>query len=83
LAHSARGELTHFQENHLSDDFHQWAYVISVRIDFGDYLISGGLLTLVEQGSTQVTAVNQLGQNYIANVNAGDLWYFPPGKHTT
>lgn len=20
-----------------------------------------------------------MGRNYIANVNAGDLWYFPPG----
>ncbi|TFK42211.1 oxalate decarboxylase [Crucibulum laeve] len=33
----------------------------------------------VLKGSTQITAVNQNGQNYIATVNAGDLWYFPPG----
>ncbi|KAF9533694.1 oxalate decarboxylase [Crepidotus variabilis] len=31
------------------------------------------------QGTTQVTSVNADGQNYVANVGAGDLWYFPPG----
>jgi hypothetical protein len=31
------------------------------------------------KGTTQVTAVNSAGQNYIANVHPGDLWYFPPG----
>ncbi|EIN03969.1 oxalate decarboxylase [Punctularia strigosozonata HHB-11173 SS5] len=33
----------------------------------------------VLKGSTQITAVNAQGQNYMATVNAGDLWYFPPG----
>ena len=33
----------------------------------------------VTQGSTQITAVDQLGRNYVATVEAGDLWYFPPG----
>ncbi|TFY69233.1 hypothetical protein EVG20_g3233 [Dentipellis fragilis] len=33
----------------------------------------------VIKGSTQITSVNQNGQNYIATVNPGDLWYFPPG----
>lgn len=33
----------------------------------------------VIKGSTQVTAVDQDGKNYLATVNAGDLWYFPPG----
>ena len=31
------------------------------------------------QGSTQITSVEQEGRNYIATVNKGDLWYFPPG----
>ena len=31
------------------------------------------------QGTTQITAVDQEGRNYIANVKEGDLWYFPPG----
>ncbi|KAF8071551.1 oxalate decarboxylase [Lyophyllum atratum] len=33
----------------------------------------------VLKGSTQITAVNAAGQNYIATVQPGDLWYFPPG----
>ncbi|KAF8903709.1 oxalate decarboxylase [Gymnopilus junonius] len=33
----------------------------------------------VLKGSTQVTAVDQNGKNFIATVNPGDLWYFPPG----
>ncbi|KAF9003359.1 oxalate decarboxylase [Cyathus striatus] len=33
----------------------------------------------VLKGKTQITAVNQDGQNYISTVSAGDLWYFPPG----
>jgi len=33
----------------------------------------------VLKGSTQVTSVNSAGQNYIATVHPGDLWYFPPG----
>ncbi|ETW82638.1 oxalate decarboxylase [Heterobasidion irregulare TC 32-1] len=33
----------------------------------------------VIKGSTQITAVDQDGKNYLANVNAGDIWYFPPG----
>lgn len=31
------------------------------------------------KGSTQITSVDQLGRNYVATVNKGDLWYFPPG----
>ncbi|KAF9531104.1 oxalate decarboxylase [Crepidotus variabilis] len=31
------------------------------------------------QGTTQVTSVNADGQNFVANVGPGDLWYFPPG----
>lgn len=33
----------------------------------------------VLKGSTQITAVDQDGRNYLATVHAGDLWYFPPG----
>ncbi|KAH9988845.1 RmlC-like cupin domain-containing protein, partial [Russula vinacea] len=33
----------------------------------------------VIRGSTQITSVDQNGRNYVAVVNAGDLWYFPPG----
>ncbi|THH26987.1 hypothetical protein EUX98_g7192 [Antrodiella citrinella] len=31
------------------------------------------------KGSVQVTAINADGQNYLATVSEGDLWYFPPG----
>ena len=31
------------------------------------------------QGSTQITSVDRNGRNYVATVNKGDLWYFPPG----
>ncbi|KAI0073874.1 oxalate decarboxylase [Panus rudis PR-1116 ss-1] len=31
------------------------------------------------KGTVQVTAINADGQNYLATVSAGDLWYFPPG----
>ena len=31
------------------------------------------------KGSTQITAVDQDGRNYVATVKQGDLWYFPPG----
>ncbi|EMD33534.1 hypothetical protein CERSUDRAFT_56759 [Gelatoporia subvermispora B] len=34
----------------------------------------------VLKGTTQVTTVTDDGQNYVANVNAGDLWYFPAGQ---
>jgi oxalate decarboxylase len=30
-------------------------------------------------GRARVTAVDQNGRNFIADVSAGDLWYFPPG----
>ncbi|KAH8100799.1 oxalate decarboxylase [Cristinia sonorae] len=33
----------------------------------------------VLKGTTQITSVDQLGRNYVANVGPGDLWYFPPG----
>ncbi|KAI1784346.1 oxalate decarboxylase [Ganoderma leucocontextum] len=33
----------------------------------------------VLNGSTQITSVDQNGRNYVATVNKGDLWYFPPG----
>ncbi|TFK22775.1 oxalate decarboxylase [Coprinopsis marcescibilis] len=33
----------------------------------------------VIKGSTQVTAVDQEGRNFISTVGPGDLWYFPPG----
>ncbi|KJA25022.1 hypothetical protein HYPSUDRAFT_37926 [Hypholoma sublateritium FD-334 SS-4] len=33
----------------------------------------------VLKGSTQITAVDSSGRNFIATVGAGDLWYFPPG----
>ncbi|EIM89788.1 oxalate decarboxylase [Stereum hirsutum FP-91666 SS1] len=33
----------------------------------------------VLKGSTQVTAVDQNGKNFLATVEPGDLWYFPPG----
>ncbi|TFK69051.1 oxalate decarboxylase [Pluteus cervinus] len=33
----------------------------------------------VLKGSTQVTAITPTGENFIATVKAGDLWYFPAG----
>ncbi|KAI0261113.1 RmlC-like cupin domain-containing protein [Gloeopeniophorella convolvens] len=33
----------------------------------------------VIKGTTQVTSVDQNGRNFVANVNPGDLWFFPPG----
>lgn len=30
-------------------------------------------------GSARVTSVDQDGRNFIADINPGDLWYFPPG----
>ncbi|MGF9911113.1 oxalate decarboxylase family bicupin [Paenibacillus ehimensis] len=30
-------------------------------------------------GRARITAVDQNGRNFIADVGAGDLWYFPPG----
>ncbi|KAF8493936.1 oxalate oxidase [Russula emetica] len=33
----------------------------------------------VIRGSTQITSVDADGRNYVAVVNAGDLWYFPAG----
>lgn len=30
-------------------------------------------------GRARITAVDQNGRNFIADVRAGDLWYFPPG----
>ncbi|KZT02556.1 oxalate decarboxylase [Laetiporus sulphureus 93-53] len=34
----------------------------------------------VLKGTTQITTVTPDGQNYLANVNQGDIWYFPPGQ---
>lgn len=31
------------------------------------------------QGKARITAVDQLGRNFIADVGVGDLWYFPQG----
>ncbi|KAJ7035345.1 oxalate decarboxylase [Mycena alexandri] len=33
----------------------------------------------VLSGSTQITAVDSEGRNFLATVGPGDLWYFPPG----
>ncbi|KZT13247.1 oxalate decarboxylase [Laetiporus sulphureus 93-53] len=33
----------------------------------------------VMNGHMQVTAVDQLGRNFVGNVGPGDLWFFPPG----
>ncbi|KAI0032853.1 oxalate oxidase [Vararia minispora EC-137] len=33
----------------------------------------------VLKGTTQITAVDTEGRNFVANVGPGDLWYFPPG----
>jgi len=33
----------------------------------------------VLKGSTQITAVDAQGRNFIATVGPGDLWFFPPG----
>jgi oxalate decarboxylase len=30
-------------------------------------------------GSARITAVDQDGRNFIADIGVGDLWYFPPG----
>lgn len=34
---------------------------------------------IVLLGRARITAVDQDGRNFIADVGAGDLWYFPPG----
>ncbi|KAF5358732.1 hypothetical protein D9757_012253 [Collybiopsis confluens] len=31
------------------------------------------------EGTTQVTSVDSQGRNFISDVKAGDLWFFPPG----
>jgi oxalate decarboxylase len=31
------------------------------------------------KGSARVTAIDEQGRNYMAEVNEGDLWYFPSG----
>ncbi|KAK7690961.1 hypothetical protein QCA50_006064 [Cerrena zonata] len=33
----------------------------------------------VLKGTTQITAVDQDGRNFLSTVGPGDLWYFPPG----
>ncbi|KAL8782764.1 MAG: hypothetical protein Q9195_009575 [Heterodermia aff. obscurata] len=33
----------------------------------------------VFNGSIRVALVNEAGQSYIDDINAGDVWYFPPG----
>ncbi|KAI9454781.1 oxalate decarboxylase, partial [Lactarius psammicola] len=33
----------------------------------------------VIKGTTQISSVDQDGCSYVANVNPGDLWFFPPG----
>lgn len=33
----------------------------------------------VLKGSTQITAVDAQGRNFLATVGPGDLWFFPPG----
>ncbi|KAL0566965.1 hypothetical protein V5O48_015029 [Marasmius crinis-equi] len=33
----------------------------------------------VIKGTTQISAVDQDGKNFVANVNPGDLWFFPAG----
>ncbi|PBL04375.1 oxalate decarboxylase [Armillaria gallica] len=33
----------------------------------------------VLKGSTQISAVDAQGRNFLATVGPGDLWYFPPG----
>ncbi|KAL4245977.1 RmlC-like cupin domain superfamily protein [Abortiporus biennis] len=33
----------------------------------------------VLSGTTQITAMDNDGRNFVANVGPGDLWYFPPG----
>ncbi|KAF9041088.1 oxalate decarboxylase [Hymenopellis radicata] len=33
----------------------------------------------VLKGTTQVTAVDSEGRNFLGNVGPGDLWFFPPG----
>ncbi|KAF8274620.1 oxalate decarboxylase [Lactarius quietus] len=35
--------------------------------------------TYVIKGAIQITSVDQDGRNYVATINAGDLWYFPAG----
>lgn len=34
---------------------------------------------IVFTGSARVTAIDQNGRNFIADIGPGDLWYFPPG----
>ncbi|KAI0787802.1 oxalate decarboxylase [Fomes fomentarius] len=34
----------------------------------------------VLKGTAQISTVTAEGQNYVANVPAGSLWYFPPGQ---
>lgn len=60
----------------------QWAYVLNVRRKFHKApakCTDRTLLCARCQGSTQITSVDKNGRNYVATVNKGDLWYFPPG----
>ncbi|KAJ7875463.1 oxalate decarboxylase [Mycena leptocephala] len=43
----------------------------------GDFGFSSWAYVL--SGSTQVTAVDPEGRNFLATVGPGDLWFFPPG----
>ena len=40
---------------------------------------SAGEWAYIFNGSARVAAMNQNGQNYVDNLNAGDVWFFPAG----
>lgn len=40
---------------------------------------SNGEWSYMFQGSARISVVNQNGQNYVADINQGDLWFFPEG----
>lgn len=40
---------------------------------------SAGEWSYVLNGSVRVATVNENGQTYVDDLNAGDLWFFPPG----
>ncbi|KAF5382302.1 hypothetical protein D9757_008456 [Collybiopsis confluens] len=57
----------------------EWAYVLKVNSFELAYRVMVNYQLAFGKGTTQVTAVDQDGRNFLATVRAGDLWYFPPG----
>ncbi|KAJ3533783.1 hypothetical protein NM688_g7235 [Phlebia brevispora] len=60
-------------------DTAEWAYIISVSLPTRTIEITTEMQLSIMQGWTQITAINPDGQNFLATLGPGDLWYFPPG----